>query len=82
MEFGFAISDDERWKFLGVPVVKSTPYKKLAQMPCGSHIKIWNSENNMKKQNKKHQNARFIDEKLKNKSLMFFFSCDLHDFKF
>ena len=26
----------------------------------------------MKKQNKKHQNAKFIDEKLKNKSLMFF----------
>ena len=38
-----------------------------------------------KKQNKKHQNARFIDEKLKTKSLMFFvlfFSCDLQDFKF
>jgi len=39
----------------------------------------------MKKQNKKHQNARFIDEKLKNKSLMLFasiFSCDVQDFKF
>ena len=31
------------------------------------------------------KNARFIDEKLKTKSLMFFvsfFSCDLQDFKF
>ena len=38
-----------------------------------------------KKQNKKHQNDRFIDEKLKTKSLMFFVSfvsCDLQDFKF
>ena len=37
------------------------------------------------KQNKKHQNARFSDEKLKNKSFMFFvssFPCDLQDFKF
>ena len=33
----------------------------------------------MEKQNKKNQNARFIDEKLKTKNLMFFvtfFSCD------
>ena len=39
----------------------------------------------MKKQNKKLQNARFIDEKLKTKSQMFFvlfFSCDLQDFQF
>ena len=38
-----------------------------------------------KKRNKKHQNARSIDEKLKTKSLMFFvlfFSWDLQDFKF
>ena len=38
----------------------------------------------MKKQTKKHQNARLIDEKLKTMSLMFFvpfFSCDLQDFK-
>ena len=37
------------------------------------------------KQNKKHQNARYIDKKLKSKSLMLFvsfFSCDLQDFKF
>ena len=39
-------------------------------MLCGSHIKIWNLVNHMKIQNKKHQNARFIDEKLKTKSLM------------
>ena len=61
--------------------VKSTQYKKL----CGSYIKIWNLPNYMKKQNKEHQNARFINEKLKTKSLMFFvsfFSCDLQDFKF
>ena len=39
----------------------------------------------MKKQNKTHQDARFIEEKLKTKSLMFFvsfFVCDLQDFKF
>ena len=60
--------------------VKSTQYKKL----CGSYIKIWNLPNYMKKQNKEHQNARFINEKLKTKSLMFFvsfFSCDLQDFQ-
>ena len=39
-------------------------------------------QNHIKKQNKKHQNTRFIDEKLKTKSLMFFVSCDLQDFKF
>ena len=39
----------------------------------------------MKKQNKKHKNYKYIDEKLKTKGLMFFalfFSCDLQDFKF
>ena len=54
-------------------------------MLCGSHIKILNLANYMKKQNKKHPNARFIDEKLKTKSLMLFvsfFSCDLQYFKF
>ena len=45
-----------------------------SQMLCGSHIKIWNLANHMKEQNKKHQNVRFIDEKLKIKSLMFFIS--------
>ena len=43
-------------------------------MLCGSHIKIWNLANHMKKQNKKHQNARYIGEELKTKSLMFFVS--------
>ena len=39
----------------------------------------------MKKQKKKRQNYNSIDEKLKNKGLMFFvsfFSCDLQDIKF
>ena len=38
----------------------------------------------MNKLNKKHQNARFIDQKLKTMSLVFFvsFLCDLQDFKF
>ena len=39
----------------------------------------------MKKQNKKHQNAKSSDGKLKTKDVMFFvsyFSCDLKDFKF
>ena len=34
------------------------------------------------KQNKKHQNVKSNGEKLKNKSLMLFASCDLKDFKF
>ena len=41
-------------------------------MLCGSYTKIWNLANHMKKQNKKHQKARLIDEKMKTKSLMFF----------
>ena len=39
----------------------------------------------MKKQNKQHQNAKSIGEKLKTKCLMFFasfFVSDLQDFKF
>ena len=39
----------------------------------------------MKKQNQKHQNAKYSGEKLKTKGLMFFvsfFSCGLQDFKF
>ena len=54
-------------------------------MLFGSHIEIWNLANHMKKQNIKHKNVRFIDEKLKTKSLMFFFSLfsrDLQYFKF
>ena len=54
-------------------------------MLCGSYFKIWNLANHMKKQNKKHQNAKSIGEKLKTKGLMFFvsfLSCDLPDFKF
>ena len=41
--------------------------------------------NHMKKQSKKHQNAKSIGEKLETKGLRFFvsfFSCDLQDFKF
>ena len=30
----------------------------LRQMLCDSHIRIWNLANNMKKQNKKHQNLK------------------------
>ena len=39
----------------------------------------------MKKQNKKHENAASIGEKLNTKGLIFFVSisqCDLQDFKF
>ena len=43
-------------------------------MLCDSHIKIGNLANHMKKQNIKHQNDRFIDEKMKTKCLMFFVS--------
>ena len=51
----------------------------------GSLIEIWNLANHMKKQNKNHQIAKSIGEKLKTKGLMFFvsfFLCDLRDFKF
>ena len=48
-------------------------------MLCGSHIEIWNLPNHMKKQNKKNQNASFIDEKLKTKSPMFFVSFASYD---
>ena len=40
-------------------------------MLYGSQIKIWNLANHMKKQNKKHHNAKYIGEKLKTKNLMF-----------
>ena len=43
-------------------------------MLWGSLIKIWNLENDMKEQNKKHQNAKYIGKKLKTKGLMFFVS--------
>ena len=45
-------------------------------------VHILKCEIHMKKQNKKHKNARSISEKLKTKSLMFsvsFFTCDLQD---
>ena len=44
-------------------------------MLWGSRIKIWNLASHMKKQNKKHKSARFIDEKLKTVwcSLFYFF---------
>ena len=42
-------------------------------MLSNSLIKIWNLVNQMKKQNKKHQNARSIDEKLKTDVLCFIF---------
>ena len=48
--------------------------RSLRQILCGSHIKIWNLANHMKKQNKKHQNAKSIGEKLKTTGLMFFVS--------
>ena len=53
-------------------------------MLCSSLVKIWNLSNHKKKQNKKHQNAKSIGEKLKTKGLMPFvlFLCDLQDFKF
>ena len=65
--------------------LKSAQYKKLAPNALRFHIRIWNLANHMKKQSKKHWNARFVDEKLKTKSLMLFvsfFPCDLQNFKF
>ena len=62
--------------------LKSTQYKNISISfwAHNSHIKIWNIESHMKKQNKK---PSIIDEKVKRKSLIVsYFSCDLKDFKF
>ena len=48
--------------------------RSLRQILYGSHIKIWNLANHIKKQNKKHQDTRSIDKKLETKSLMFLVS--------
>ena len=50
--------------------LKSTQYKKLA--PNALRFTFEVLQNHMKKQSKKHQNAKFIGEKLKTKRLMFF----------
>ena len=53
-------------------------------MLCGSLNKIWNLVNHMKKQNKKHHNAKYIGEKLKTKGLMilisFYVICKISNF--
>ena len=72
------------WKHGGA-VVKSNQYKKFA--PNALQFTYWNLKSckQHEKQNKKLQNTRSIDEKLKTESLMLFasfFSCDLQDFKF
>ena len=61
--------------------VKSTQYKKLAKCFAVHILEFEILQNTWKN----HQNAKFIDEKLKTKSLTFFvsfFSCDLQDFRF
>ena len=49
-------------------------YEACANYFAVQIIRIWNLANHMKKQNKTHQNASFIDEKLKTNSRMFFIS--------
>ena len=84
------------WQFFVLPAELFPPFSKISKVnsvqeactECFSvHIlKFEILQTTWKKNQKKpHQNARFIDEKLKTKSLMFFvsfFSCDLQDFKF
>ena len=63
--------------------VKSTQSKKLAPNAFWFTYKNLKSSNPLEKTKQKSQDARFIDEKLKTKSLMFFvsfFSCHLQDF--
>ena len=66
-------------------MLKSSQYKKLASNALRFTYQTLKSRKPHKKQNKKHQNTRFIDEKMKTKSQIFFvsfFSFDLHDFEF
>jgi len=67
----FKVLKIQKKNFFRGNTVKSTHYKKLAAKCFAVDILKFEI---LKKQNKKHQNARFIDEKLKNKSLMFFVS--------
>ena len=63
----------------------SNQYKKLATNALQFTHQNLKSCKAHEKQNKRHQNAKYIAEKLKTKGLMFFisfFSCDLQDFKF
>ena len=66
-------------------LLKSTQYKTLVPNSLPFTYQNLKSSKPHKKQNKEHQNARFIVEKLKTKGLIFFvsfFSCDWQDFKF
>ena len=67
-------------------MVKSTQYKKLAQNTLQfTYQNLKSCKPHEKTKTHTHQNARFIDEKLKTKSLMIFvssFMCDLQGFKF
>ena len=66
-------------------LVKSTQYKKLAPNALRFTYQNLKSCKPHEKQNKKHQNAKYIGEIMKTKGLMFivsFFSCDLKYLKF
>ena len=52
----------ENYHMVSVCKVKSI---QEAYCECNTYIEICNLANHMKKQNKKHDNDRFIDEKLK-----------------
>ena len=56
---------------------KITSIYPILYIHSGTYTTLKSIGNHMKKQNKKHQNARSIGEKLKKK-----ISCDLQDFKF
>ena len=49
-------------KFKSLKYLVNSVQDAHAKCFCGSHFRIWNLANNMKKQNKKHQNAKDINE--------------------
>ena len=62
----------EWWEHIQKCKCPST-YLESSQEACAKYFAV-HILTTWKKQNKKHQNARFIDEKMKTKSLMFFVS--------
>ena len=69
----FDLNDLKFW-LLKLSTSKSTQYTKLAPNALWFTYCNLKSRKPHEQQNKKQRNARFIDEKLKTKSLMFFVS--------
>ena len=80
----YLLSANEGYNLTVVCCKRQLSTKSLCQMLCGSHIKIWNLANHMKKWNKEHQTLSF--QFFINRSsifiFLFCFSSGLQDFKF